>query len=67
MKVLLSESKFGLEYLWDEVITPANDNGVQCIVDDNADGGIYLYDPIKKQWATSQTLKEFRVDVTDAI
>ena len=62
-----TESKFGLEYLWDEVITPANDNGVQCIVDDNADGGIYLYDPIKKQWATSQTLKEFRVDVTDAI
>ena len=67
MKVLLSESKFGLEYLWDEVITPANENGVQCIVDDNADGSIYLYDPIKKQWATSQTLKEFGVDVTDAI
>ena len=67
MKRLISESKFGLEYLWDEVITPANDNGVQCIVDDNADGSIYLYDPIKKQWATSQTLREFRVDVTDAI
>lgn len=65
MKVIVNESKLGVEYIAD-VISSCNQNGVECIVDDNA-GDILYYDPKGAKYGTDKLLRNSDVSIFDAL
>ncbi len=55
MKVIVTESKLGIEYLAD-VISSCDQNGIECIVDDNA-GEILYYLPKEGRYGDDKLLQ----------
>ena len=54
MKVKVTESKIGVEYIAD-VISSCDQNGIECIVDDKT-GDIYYYDPKRHKYGDDKLL-----------
>lgn len=65
MKVIVTESKVGIEYLSD-VISSCDQNGVECIVDDKS-GDILYYDPKGAKYGTDKLLRNSDVSIFDAL
>lgn len=55
MKVKVTESKIGVEYIAD-VISSCDQNGIECIVDDKS-GDIYYYDPKRHKYGDDKLLQ----------
>ena len=54
MKVIVSESNLGIEYVAD-VISSCEQNGIECIVDDNSSEILY-YDPKNHKYSTDREI-----------
>ena len=65
MKVIVTESKLGVEYIAD-VISSCDQNGVECIVDDKA-GDILYYDPKGAKFGNDKLLQNSDVSIFDAL
>ena len=65
MKVIVSESKLGIEYLAD-VISSCNQNGIECIVDDNA-GEILYYLPKEGRYGDDKLLQNSDESIFDLV
>lgn len=65
MKVIVTESKLGVEYISD-VISSCDQNGVECIVDDKA-GDILYYDPKGAKFGNDKLLQNSDVSIFDAL
>lgn len=65
MKVIVSESKLGIEYLAD-VISSCNQNGIECIVDDNA-GEILYYLPQERRYGDDKLLQNSGESIFDIV
>ena len=65
MKVIVSESKLGIEYLAD-VISSCNQNGIECIVDDNA-GEILYYLPKEGRYGDDKLLQNSDKSIFDLV
>lgn len=65
MKVIVSESKLGIEYLAD-VISSCNQNGIECIVDDNA-GEILYYLPKESRYGDDKLLQNSDESIFDLV
>ena len=65
MKVIVNESKLGVEYIAD-VISSCNQNGIECIVDDSA-GEILYYDPKGAKYGTDKLLQNSDVSIWDIL
>ena len=65
MKVIVSESKLGIEYLAD-VISSCNQNGIECIVDDNA-GEILYYLPKDGRYGDDKLLQNSDESIFDLV
>ena len=65
MKVIVSESKLGIEYLAD-VISSCNQNGIECIVDDNA-GEILYYLPKEGRYGDDKLLHNSDESIFDLV
>ena len=65
MKVIVSESKRGIEYLAD-VISSCNQNGIECIVDDNA-GEILYYLPKEGRYGDDKLLQNSDESIFDLV
>lgn len=65
MKVIVSESKLGIEYLAD-VISSCNQNGIECIVDDNA-GEILYYLPKEGRYGDDKLLQNSEESIFDLV
>ena len=65
MKVIVSESKLGIEYLAD-VISSCNQNGIECIVDDNA-GEILYYLPKEGRYGDDRLIQNSDESIFDLV
>lgn len=65
MKVMISESKLGIEYLAD-VISSCDQNGIECIVDDNA-GEILYYLPKEGRYGDDRLLQNSDESIFDLV
>ena len=65
MKVIVSESKIGVEYIAD-VISSCDQNGIECIVDDK-NGDIYYYDPKRHKYGDDKLLHDNDVSIWDIV
>ena len=65
MKIIVSESKLGIEYLAD-VISSCNQNGIECIVDDNA-GEILYYLPKEGRYGDDKLLQNSEESIFDLV
>ena len=65
MKIIVSESRLGIEYLAD-VISSCNQNGIECIVDDNA-GEILYYLPKEGRYGDDRLLQNSDESIFDLV
>ena len=65
MKIIVSESRLGIEYLAD-VISSCNQNGIECIVDDNA-GEILYYLPKEGKYGDDKLLQNSDESIFDLV
>lgn len=65
MKVIVTESKLGVEYIAD-VISCCNQNGVECIVDDK-NNDIFYYDPKRHKYGDDKLLHDNDVSIWDIV
>ena len=65
MKVKVTESKIGVEYIAD-VISSCDQNGIECIVDDKS-GDIYYYDPKRHKYGDDKLLHDNDVSIWDIV
>ena len=65
MKVIVTESKIGIEYLAD-VISSCDQNGIECIVDDNA-GEILYYLPKEGRYGDDKLLQNSDESIFDLV
>lgn len=65
MKVIVTESKIGVEYIAD-VISSCDQNGIECIVDDNA-GEILYYLPKEGRYGDDRLLQNSDESIFDLV
>lgn len=65
MKVIVTESKIGVEYIAD-VISSCDQNGIECIVDDNA-GDILYYEPKLGKYGDDKLLQNSDESIFDLV
>lgn len=65
MKVIVTESKIGVEYIAD-VISSCDQNGIECIVDDNA-GDILYYEPKLGKYGNDKLLQNSDESIFDLV
>lgn len=65
MKVKVSESQIGIEYIAD-VISTCDKNGIECIVDDK-NGDIYYYDPKRRKYGDDKLLHDNDASIWDIV
>ena len=61
MKVIISESRLGYGSMM-STISSCEDNGIQCIIDDD-NAEVLFYDPANKKYATSKDLSNAGTDI----